>query len=97
MPGILLSGLALYSGGARNLWGAKKSLGKACERVSEGVYKVYHSVGHKNYSVQVTPQGTHKVATVDGLYAEYFMAYIYEVDGGQKRDSNFFFTIIGNN
>ena len=35
----------------------------------------------------------HKVATVDGLYDEYFMAYIYEVDGGQKRDSDFFFTL----
>ena len=97
MPGILLSGCALAAGGARNLWGAKKSLGKACERVSEGVYKVYHSVGHWNYSVQATPKGTHKVANVDWLSEDHFIVNIYETDGGQKRNSDFFFTIIGNN
>lgn len=97
MPGILLSGCALAAGGARNLWGAKKSLGKVCERVSEGVYKVYHSVGHSNYSVQATPKGTHKVANVDWLYEDHFIVNIYEIDGGQKKNSDFFFTIIGNN
>lgn len=97
MPGILLSGLASYLGGTGNLWGAKKHPWKTCDKISEGVYKVYHSVGHKNYSVQATPKGTHKVANVDWLYKDHFIVNIYETDGGQLRSSDFFFTIIGNN
>lgn len=97
MPGVLLSGWALASGGAKNLWGAKKKLWKNCDRLMTGMYAIYHSVGHKNYSVQVTPKGTHKVANVGELYDEYFIVYIYETDGGQMKDSDFFFTVIGNN
>ena len=92
------SGLVSHLGGARNLWGAKKHLWKTCDRLMTGVYVVYHSVGHKNYSVQVTPKGTHKVvANVDGLSDEYFTVYIYDTGGGQLLDSDFFFTVIGNN
>lgn len=97
MPGVLLSGLALAVGGAKNLWGAKKHSWQTCRRLMTGMYAVYHSVGHKDYSVQVTPKGTHKVANVGELYDEYFMVYIYETDGGQMKDSDFFFTVIGNN
>ena len=62
-----------------------------------GMYAVYHSVGHKDYSVQVMLKGTHKVANVGELYNDYFIVYIYETDGGQMKDSEFFFTVIGNN
>ncbi len=97
MPGILLSGLAILSGGASNIWGAKKHPTLTVTKTGTGVYNVYHSVGHANYSVQVTPKGTHKVANVGELYSNRFEVRIYETDGGKLLDSNFFFTIMGNN
>ena len=97
MPGVLLSGWAIAAGSAKNLWGAKKHLWKTCDRLMTGMYAIYHSVGHKEYSVQVTPKGAHKVANVVDLYNEFFTVYIYETDGGRMLDSDFFFTVIGNN
>jgi len=67
MPGVLLSGTGNAGGGASNLWGARRHALSGVVRVSLGVYDVFHSVGHREYAVLITPTTANRVATVVAL------------------------------
>ena len=66
MPGVLLSGTVAINGFMSNLWGARRSNTQP-QRVSLGVYNVFHSVGHREYVVLITPTTANRVATVVAL------------------------------
>lgn len=95
IPGVLLSGRGLKSGGGSDLWG-KTHPTRNVEKESTGTYRVYHSIGHAQYSVVVTPMTTNLTFCVTGLASSYFTIIITTVDGAPY-DSGFNFVVLGGN
>ena len=53
MPGVVASGRVNSSGDLESKWGKATS----AERRSTGEYLIYHTIGHINYSIVITPIG----------------------------------------
>ena len=102
MPGVLAAGIAGAYGGVRKAYGAKvNSLGydsARCERQSDNSYKVYHSIGHSNYSVQVTVFGNSRDAgCVMDVQDYYFTCCFYNPVDVNKEEHDFTYLCIGPN
>lgn len=97
IPGVLLAGRAASGGGGVAIWGAKKHADLDVEKLvgSTGTYIVYHSIGHTNYSVQVTPLGAGLSCNVGNLGTTSFYVYIYS--GSTLVNANFNFAVYGAN
>jgi len=95
MPGVLLSGRAGRNGGASALWGMKRDTIRGVARNSVGNYTVFHTIGHIDYSVQITTIGENRTCFCDDFRADRFNVRIF--NGGALADSAFTFTLIGNN
>lgn len=98
MPGVLLSGTVGINGGFGTVWGAKKHESLTAQRNSIGYYTVFHSIGHTDYSVQITPETDQRVYYVptSGKGADRFNVYFRSLSGSLS-DSAFSFSIHGNN
>jgi len=96
MPGVLLSASVSLSGGFANWWGAKKHATNTATRNSTGVYTVYHSVGHTEYQVSVTPS-LHRTFYIASKTSTSFRVYMYSVGTSALSDSSFDFQIFGKN
>ena len=102
MPGVLAAGIAKMSGTVQNAYGAKVNRqgyeGAWCERQSDNSYKVYHSIGHSNYSVQVTVFGDSRDAgCVMDVQDYYFTCCFYNPVDVYKEQQNFTYLCIGPN
>lgn len=101
MPGVLFSGRVIDdSRGADMLrvWGAKKHPEKTVEKRGTGYYRIYHSIQHWNYSVQITPttaNRTYYISTNNNLY---FEVRFYSIGATPElADSGFHFQLVGEN
>ena len=94
-PGVLLSGRGLSGGSADALWGPKKHSTLTVAKASTGTYTVYHSIGHTNYSVQVTPIDASRSVRWANYQADRFTIYTY--NGSTLADANFSFAVFGDN
>lgn len=102
MPGVLAAGIAGAFGGVRNAYGAKvnrQGYNDAwCERQRDNSYKVYHSIGHSNYSVQVTVFGNSRDAgCVMDVQDYYFTCCFYNPVDVIKDEHDFTYLCIGPN
>lgn len=102
MPGVLAAGIARVYGGVRNAYGAKVNrLGynyADCERQRDNSYIVYHSIGHSNYSVQVTVFGNSRDAgCVMDVQDYYFTCCFYNPVDVNKEEHDFTYLCIGPN
>lgn len=102
MPGVLAAGIAKMSGSVSNAYGAKVNRlgygGAWCERQRDNSYKVYHSIGHSNYSVQVTVFGDSRDAgCVMDIQDYYFTCCFYNPVDTYKEQHNFTYLCIGQN
>lgn len=102
MPGVLAAGIANMSGTVQNAYGAKVNRqgyeGAWCERQRDNSYKVYHSIGHSNYSVQVTVFGDSRDAgCVMDIQDYYFTCCFYNPVDTYKEQHNFTYLCIGPN
>ena len=102
MPGVLAAGIARMSGTVQNAYGAKVNRlgynGAWCEKQSDNSYKVYHSIGHSNYSVQVTVFGNSRDAgCVMDIQDYYFTCCFYNPVDVYKEQQNFTYLCIGPN
>lgn len=102
MPGVLAAGIARMSGTVQNAYGAKVNRqgynGAWCERQRDNSYKVYHSIGHSNYSVQVTVFGDSRDAgCVMDIQDYYFTCCFYNPVDVYKEQHNFTYLCIGQN
>ena len=102
MPGVLAAGIAGAFGGVRNAYGAKvnrQGYNDAwCERQRDNSYKVYHSIGHSNYSVQVTVFGNSRDAgCVMDVQDYYFTCCFYNPVDVNKEEHDFTYLCIGPN
>ena len=102
MPGVLAAGIAGAFGGVRNAYGAKVNrLGydkAVCERQRDNSYIVYHSIGHSNYSVQVTVFGNSRDAgCVMDVQNYYFTCCFYNPVDVNKEEHDFTYLCIGPN
>lgn len=102
MPGVLAAGIAKMSGTVSNAYGAKVNRlgyeGAWCERQRDNSYKVYHSIGHSNYSVQVTVFGDSRDAgCVMDVQDYYFTCCFYNPVDTYKEQHNFTYLCIGPN
>lgn len=102
MPGVLAAGIAKMSGTVQNAYGAKVNRqgyeGAWCERQRDNSYKVYHSIGHSNYSVQVTVFGDSRDAgCVMDIQDYYFTCCFYNPVDVYKEQQNFTYLCIGPN
>lgn len=102
MPGVLAAGIARTTGTVQNAYGAKVNrqgyTGAWCERQRDNSYKVYHSIGHSNYSVQVTVFGDSRDAgCVMDIQDYYFTCCFYNPVDTYKEQHNFTYLCIGPN
>lgn len=102
MPGVLAAGIAGAYGGVRKAYGAKVNrLGydkAVCERQRDNSYIVYHSIGHSNYSVQVTVFGNSRDAgCVMDVQDYYFTCCFYNPVDVNKEEHDFTYLCIGPN
>lgn len=102
MPGVLAAGIARTTGSVQNAYGAKVNrLGynyADCERQRDNSYIVYHSIGHSNYSVQVTVFGNSRDAgCVMDVQDYYFTCCFYNPVDVNKEEHDFTYLCIGPN
>lgn len=102
MPGVLAAGIARTIGGVDNAFGAKVNRqgydSAWVERQRDDSYKVYHSIGHSNYSVQVTVFGDSRDAgCVMDIQDYYFTCCFYNPVDTYKEQHNFTYLCIGPN
>ena len=96
MPGVLASGSVGMYGVFNQLWGSKKHDTLQASRNSVGYYTVYHSVGHNDYTVQITPETAQRTCYVGTRQSSFFTVYFYNMSSALA-DANFNFQIVGKN
>lgn len=96
IPGNLLSGSVGLNGGFNQVWGVKKHASSTAIRNSVGYYTVYHSIGHNNYTVLITPETDGRICYVYSKNIGSFNVYFKNLSGALS-DSNFSFLISGMN
>ena len=93
-PGVLCAGRVSSIGGVVTAWGAKK--GHSVSR-SGGTYIVYHNIGHSNYIVQVTPEGSYDYrAMYHSITNSSFKVTIRNASGTES-SNGFSYTCYGDN
>jgi hypothetical protein len=101
MPGVLAAGIAKTSGSVYNAFGSKVHRQgydiAFCERQRDDIYKVYHSIGHSNYSVQITPINTRDTGCVLEVSAYYFTCCFYGTTDNDRYQHDFHYLCIGPN
>lgn len=101
MPGILAAGKVTKWGTIDNAYGAKvNETGKVLARVErqgDNSYKVYHRIGHSNYTVQITPFDTRDAGSILDVAPTYFRCCFYGTMDNNKYQHEFCYTCIGNN
>ena len=101
MPGVLAAGIVRTIGGVDNAFGAKvhrQGYGIAfCERQRDDIYKVYHSIGHSSYSVQITPINTRDAGCVLDVSEYYFTCCFYGTTDNDRYQHDFNYLCIGPN
>lgn len=101
MPGILAAGKVTKWGTIDNIYGAKvKENGRdraRVERQGDNAYKVYHRIGHSNYTVQITPFDTRDAGSILEVASTYFRCCFYGTTDNNRYQHEFCYTCIGNN
>ena len=101
MPGVLAAGIARTTGEVDNAYGAKVHRQgydvAACERQRDNIYKVYHSIGHSSYSVQITPRDTGDVGCILDVSDYYFTCCFYGPQDNARHQHDFHYLCIGQN
>lgn len=101
MPGILASGRVNQYGTIETAWGAKahrQGYGRAwAERYGDNLYRVYHTVGHTDYSVQITGFDTRDAACIMELTAYYFTCRFNGTTDNRNYAHRFCYAIFGEN
>ena len=97
IPGVLLSGIVNEGGTIlpRQIWGAKRHNERDILWISAGVYDIFHSVGHTNYNVQITPIGANRACFYSNITASSFRVTI--LNENTPINTDFGFVIFGNN
>lgn len=96
IPGVLAGGSVL-SGGTQNTslaWGAKKNTGTA-DRTG-GTYTVPHSIGHANFTVQLTSHTPTRIPFIIGRTSTTFTVQVRDQNNTEQQ-SGFDYLIIGEN
>lgn len=98
IPGVLLAGEVGYTGGFTSSWGAKKHASSTAVKIATGQYRVYHSIGHADYQVQITPTSANRTSYIYSKGTDNFVVYFYSVGSSPAlSDTGFHFTITGRN
>lgn len=98
IPGVLLSGSVGLNGGFNVVWGAKKHASSTAIRNALGQYTVYHSIGHSDYSVQITPETSGRAFYVPSANKGISSFVVYFTNlSGTAADANFSFQVSGRN
>lgn len=101
MPGVLAAGIARTIGGVDNAFGAKVNRqgydSAWVERQRDDIYKVYHTIGHSNYSVQITPRDTRDAGCVLDVSDYYFTCCFYGTMDTDRYQHDFHYLCIGPN
>lgn len=98
IPGVLLAGEVGYTGGFTSSWGAKKHVSSTAVKITTGQYRVYHSIGHTDYQIQITPTTANRTAYIYSKANDNFVVYFYSVGSSPSlSDTGFHFSITGRN
>lgn len=96
MPGVLLAGDGNTGGGGSIRFGAKRHETNTVEKLSgTGYYRVWHSIGHSAYTVQLTMKASGLNAMWENPNNSYFDVRIYS--GTTPANANFSFVAFGDN
>jgi hypothetical protein len=98
IPGVLLAGEVGLNGGFSSIWGAKKHATNTATKPATGQYTVYHSIGHTDYQVQVTPTSANRTCYIVSKSTDNFVVYFYSVASSPVlANTGFNFSITGRN
>lgn len=103
MPGVLVAGSARGADGlAANYWGCKGVVsGNKTIKLGNGIYRIYHDIGHLNYSLMVTPHQKDPVinpsASILQKYPNCVDFVIREAQTSRQVSTDYDFTILGLN
>jgi hypothetical protein len=96
MPGVLLAGDGYAGGSGVVRFGAKKHAINTVEKLSgTGYYRVWHSIGHSAYTVQLTMKAAGLNAIWENSNNTYFDVRTYS--GTTAANANFSFVVFGDN
>lgn len=93
IPGVIASGTVSREGYSSSLYGAR--LGNI-SRVSTGVYKIEHTIGHTNYAVIITPNESGRLAHISTKLDTYVYVHLSNTSSTETNTA-FDFAIMGNN
>lgn len=102
-PGVLASGRVSSTGQivADSSWGAKayesQQARPRAELDRDWYYIVHHSIGHTDYSVQLTPFNTHNTPSIIELAPTFFKCCFWGNDDGRRYKHEFCYVCLGNN
>lgn len=94
-PGILLSGRVTGGGFTHHMYGPKKHSYLTTEKQGAGIYRVYHSIGHTNYSISLSTHGTATIGYTD--VANDSFRVLTSNSNGILVDVQFDFQLVGDN
>jgi len=94
IPGILATGSISSSGYYSNVWGAKAATTNAYY-TAVGLYRVYHNIGHVNYTVNINCATAGATGSYVTKATNYVDIQIYR--NGSNYQSAFDYTLIGRN
>lgn len=103
MPGVLVAGSARGADGlAANYWGCKGVVsGNKTIKLGNGIYRIYHDIGHLNYSLMITPHQKDPVinpsASILQKYPNCVDFVIREAQTSRQVSTDYDFTILGLN
>lgn len=98
IPGVLLAGEVGVNGGFVSVWGAKTHASKNGEKTATGQYKVWHSIGHSYYQVQITPSSANMSCYIVSKGTDNFVVYFYSIGSNPSlANTGFHFSITGKN
>lgn len=93
IPGVLGTASCDVSGALSNKWGSK--IEGYATKIGTGHYRVYHSIGHNEYTVNANAFYGGAIVTIATKTASYFEAII--MINGTKSNSGFDYTLFGKN
>lgn len=103
MPGVLVAGSAKGDNGrATNYWGCKGvTSGPQTMKLGNGIYRIYHQIGHLNYSLMITPYQKDPLinpsASILQKYPDCVDFVIREGHTSQQASTDYDFVILGLN
>lgn len=92
-PGVLAAASVSSAGSSSRQWGAKTG---TSSKTATGTYQINHSIGHTDYTIQITPNTAGRIAYISARYSTYCIVVLTNTSS-TATDTAFDYLITGKN